>query len=442
MRDIRSSFWANLPLNRNFANALVTGYGLMAITILIQLVLVPLYLSHLGKSKFGVLILILAVNNYAAIGIGWLSGGMARILAERAATHDREGFRAAYAFSKILFTGYSLIAITVFWVAAPWLLADQLKEREIWSAMLLSSVYLLLVYEYNTDRLALCARHWQAQGNVFEVVGQLLFACVVIGGVYAGLGLPGVIAGQIAGIVFTRFLASRYWKNDDYQLGWSWPVSDFVSMWKRVSGKMGRDYVAYSIILLTLQADVLIVGWLSGPEMAATFYLLWRIPEVCILLLARIPGSYSPFLVDMEARGEYAKLAANYAKGLKLMIVLSGVLAIVYAVFGQRIVDLWVNEGAPSGQLAYLLAACALFFTAVSRWPSGVAYSLVRTDSLIKVAGVELLLKLAIFAWMYSEYTYISPLAGTALSHVLGVFFLYLWLGRTSCRAGENVRHV
>src|SRR5438128_6410506 len=97
--------------NREFFSALVSGYGLMSLTIIVQFVLVPLYITALGKAQFGVLTIIFAAINYGAIGVGWMSGGMARVLGERAATHDRAGFAEAYAFSKIVYVSYSLVAV-------------------------------------------------------------------------------------------------------------------------------------------------------------------------------------------------------------------------------------------------------------------------------------------------------------------------------------------
>ena len=59
--------------NREFFSALVSGYGLMSLTIIVQFVLVPLYITALGKAQFGVLTIIFAAINYGRwIASGWL----------------------------------------------------------------------------------------------------------------------------------------------------------------------------------------------------------------------------------------------------------------------------------------------------------------------------------------------------------------------------------
>ena len=92
----------NLPLNRDYGAALLTGYALTGVSTLIQLVLVPLYLYYLGKERFSVLAIIMAAK-LCRHDITWLSGSMARVVAERAATGDRNGFAEACVFFKLVY---------------------------------------------------------------------------------------------------------------------------------------------------------------------------------------------------------------------------------------------------------------------------------------------------------------------------------------------------
>lgn len=431
-----------LPINRDYLAALVTGYGLMAVIIVIQLVLIPLYLTHLGKEKFGVLAMIMVANNYAAIGISWLSGSMARVLAERAAVDDREGFREAYTFSKVVYVFYAVIAVSVFWLVAPWLLANALSDDEIFYAVALSCIYFVLAYEYNADRQAFMARKWQAKSNLREVVGQIVFACLVVIGLYKGMGLPGVVLSQIAGIACTRLLVWWYWRKDDYKLGSTWKFTNARTLWKRVSGKVGRHYAIYGVLLLTLQADTLIVGWLAGPEIAANYYLLWRIPEVFILLLWRIPGSYAPHLIAMDARREHDALSRNYRIGLYSMSILAGIAALLYGIAGNTIVHLWVGENAPVGYLPYAIAALAMFFISIARWPAEVAYALMNTKPLVSLVAIELVAKLMLIAILFSSIGYLSPIVAVCLVHIFGISYLYIWMGKETINTHIHSRTI
>jgi len=404
----------------------------MGVTIAVQLFLTPLYLTYLGREKFGVLVMIMAANNYAAIGIGWLTGGMARILAERSALNDVEGFRVGYAFAKWLHLCYALFALLVFWSISPWILESSYSDPEIFYAVILSSLYFILVYEYSTDRIAFDARKLQSKGNLREVAGQLIFACCVLMGLHAGWGLPGVVGAQVAGVVVNRVLAWHFWQQDSYQVKWTMSDNTFHGLWRRISGKMGRDYIIFGVLMLTLQADILVLGWLAGPETAAIYYLLWRIPEIFILLSSRIPGSYGPFLIAMETRGERDALIKNYRRGLYLMMGLAGSAAVIYGAVGSQILELWVGPIAPQESLPYVMSAGAMFFLVIARWPINIAYTLLNTSPLIKILATEAILKIAIATLFFSKFDFLSPILAIILVHALGVSFLYLRLGQKS----------
>lgn len=421
----------------NILVALGSSYGLTGLTIAIQFVLVPLYLSHLGKETFGILSMILAALNYAAIGIGGISGGVARILGEYCAVGDIPRFANTYALSKLIYTGYATIIITLFWLFSSFILVDVLAKPEILQALILASIYFLLMYEYNTDRLSFIALCRQTTGNMIDAAGQIVFACGVTIGFAWGGALTSVVVSQIASILAARSLAWLYWRREGLALKWQWPLTDPRPLWQRISGKMGQHYVIYGVLLLTLQADVLILGWLAGPDVAGTFYLLWRIPEVCILVVGRIPGVFAPYLIQMDARGEVEQIPNAYRKGLRLVFGLSALTGIGYAIAGNWFVHLWVGNNAPDGLMPYMLAGAALFFVAASWWPAGVAYALVKTGPLVKVTAVQLATKLVFFMMFFGTFAYLAPLMAIIFTHALGVFFLYIKIGKDTCRASS-----
>jgi len=430
---------ASFSKHKNFVSALSSSYGLMVLTMGIQFVLVPLYLHHLGKETFGVLTMMLAAISYGAIGITWLSGGMARILGERGAVRDIAGFANAYALSKLIYVGYAVVTIAVFWLVAPWILSGALEKQEVRQALIYISLYFLLMYEYNTDRLAFNALRLQTAGNLIDSVGQIVFGCSAAIGLYFGGGLVWVVIAQISGILASRGLAWAYWYQRNMGLNWRllrW--SDVAPMWQRISGKMGRHYIVYGILLLTLQADVLIVGWLAGPETAAIYYLLWRIPEVCILLLGRIPSVFSPHLIQMDSRGESDRIHYSYRQGLRIMVVLAALSGLSYGLLGNWLVHLWVGSNAPVGLMPYVLAGIALFFVAAVQWPANTAYALVNTGPLVKVAALQLAAKLILFALLFGTLGYLAPIVAIIATHVFGVFFLYLKIGKESCKINRE----
>ena len=86
--------------DRDYTGALVSGYAQMAVNAAVQLAMVPLYLETIGRAGFGLLMVLLALATYIAVGALWLTGGATRTLGEMAARNDRTGFAQVWAAGK------------------------------------------------------------------------------------------------------------------------------------------------------------------------------------------------------------------------------------------------------------------------------------------------------------------------------------------------------
>ena len=63
---------SDIRINKSFLLGLLSSYGLLFLTVIIQFFLIPYFLKILGKSSFGILTIILSLINYAAAGVNWI----------------------------------------------------------------------------------------------------------------------------------------------------------------------------------------------------------------------------------------------------------------------------------------------------------------------------------------------------------------------------------
>ena len=415
-------------ITSRYVAALISSYGLTILTVICQLLLVPLYLSHLGKDKLGVLLMIIGATNYAAVGIGWLSGGAARLLSEININSELKKFEEIYVVSKIVYVGYALAILLIGWLL--FFLSFRLGalNGELILSLVLASVNLIAIYEYSTDRIALSASHRQALGNRCEIVGLLVSTVLIVLILELGGNLPMVIFGQITGTVTTRILAWRVWHALGVPFSYK-NTSNFGNIWNSLTGKMGRDYFVYGAIQLSTQADILLIGWFAGAEVAATYYLIWRIPEVFILLSSKIPEAYAPFLIRLDAEKSYAQMIKENRYGSNVMLLIGALCFFLYWLLGPFVLNIWLGDSAPKESFPYLISATAAFFLIVSKWPSTTAYCLLNTRPLIKIAICELIIKIILIKVLISEQIFYAPAIAIAVAHGTLIFYLYRWLG-------------
>lgn len=432
---------ATEPLNRltpGYVAALISGYGLVGANIVVQILLVPLYLQTLGKSEFGFLMFVLSIVNFSAFGIGWMSGGSVRVLGEFFARNDGSAFRRAYFQMRVVFWIYSALAAILIlsvggWPGSPLAVrfAD-IGEQTVQHTMLALALYLVVYYDFTASRHALTAMGRQSTANNATVLSLVVFALFVVPWltIFDG-GLAGVVVGLAAGAVIARLVVARYVSRGLRALKASEEPYDGRRVLGFFLGRRGMGYALYGALLLVLQSDVIIVGWIGGAAVAAEFVLIWKVAEVAALMLWRIPETLQPYIVHLDTRGERDNLSRIYRGVLKRCAVLGACAGIFYALLGPLIVELWVGEAeAPKEPVAFVLAGLAIFWLVMARAPAVFAYSMVRLKALVAILALEVVCKLVGTILLFPKMGYLAPLFAFTLVHVFGIALLYQWLGR------------
>lgn len=412
--------------------ALTSGYALMGTNVLVQVLLVPLYLHSLGKYQFGILVTLLAFLNYAAIGITWMSGGIGRKLGECSAKGDHERFAQAYAVSKVTFVGYAAL-VAVGMAVVGWALylgmvgnLPETARETVGLTLFAAAVYFVVQYELNVEMLAYTAMKRQGIANALQILSTLVFAVTVWIWLSKGGGLEGIPLCLLAGVVVARVVSWVMWQWIGKPAFWRWPDREAFSLITHLLGPLGGGYILYGVFLLTMQADIMIVGWLGGAEMAAEFVLVWKIAEVLTQLLWRIPEYLQPYLIHMDAAGETQELGEVYRKCRGWLLLLSGLTAAGYALAGPWLVRAWVGPSvAPDNPWAYALAGAAIFWLGIARLPAVFAYAMVKLKGLIRVAGVEVFGKLVLTVALFPMLGYVAPLVALTVVHVGGTAWAY-----------------
>lgn len=425
--------------HRGYMGALSSSYFVMAASILVQIAFVPLYLETFGKYQFGVLMVLLSFVNFAVIGIAWLSGGALRLLGECAGHEDEETFRRAFGLIKTIYVGYGVGLALLLGIAA--MSFDEMlfsggTEADLSAArtaMLLMGAYLIPFYAAGIDRLALTARKRQGAANMAQLAGVVAFAAGVTPWLLSGGNMPGVMAFQIVGGLVSVFITRRMLNGELSGLKMRVPSRCDADLMRRLGGRTGAGFFLHGALVLGLLADTALVGWLGGAKAAAEFYLVWKIAEVLVQLIWKLPEPLAPYFVQMDVRGEHAALTRIARLGYALVAGVSLLAGVSYGLFGPALVALWVGrESVPDSPLGYALAGGAIFWLGISRLPVVLAGARVALRQLNWAGGVELLGKLVVTLLLFPRIGFVAVLLAINLVHLLGVSLLYFRLLRGS----------
>ena len=418
LNQMRRRLLSEYPLS------LLSSYLAMAAGVIAQVVLVPVYLKTLGAEGFGILVLMLAVINYATIGVGWLSGGLQRILGEAFGTENNAGFVQAIDVGKIIYLAYGVAAALLGIGVVAFLDRSQVPL----GAAIFAGFFLVASYESTIERLALTAAARLVAVNLLQFVQVIAYAVSVVFVLRAGGGLFGVFACQLGAVLFARIPLPFCWRgtrpNAKHEVGSLRPLL------ARLSGRMGGGYFLSIALVITSQSDVLLIGWLGGAEVAARYVLLWKIAEVGVTALWRISESWSPILVRLDAMNEHAAIKRQYWHVVTLLLVAAIPAGLAYALLGPWMTALWVGaEHAPKDQLGFVLAGSAILWIGLARLPSILSYSFARFRVWTGIASVEVMARLALTVALYPRFGYLAPLVALNVVHLCGIAAAYQWAG-------------
>lgn len=428
--------------NHSYFGALFTSYLLMGLTILVQIVLVPLYLKNLGKFQFGLLMLLFSFVNYASVGIGWASGGMLRILTEFKAKEDIVQFNQSYGLAKIILIGYAIFIAALMFLAAyvfdGWFLQNVPPEyyRITQHTIGVAGLYIIILYDFYSSNLALIACKKQMIANLLLIISLLTYIVFVIPWLVQGGSLEGIFIFLLCCNIMSR-LISIVWIKKSLKVDFLQILRGLLNIntesereikqvLKRLFGKMGLGFLFFGILSLTLQADILFIGLLGGTLIVAEFTLIWKIAEVLIQLISKFTEQFSPYIIHMDVKEEKMLLKKIARTGYFGLAFLSIMVGLLYAFFGNKVVSLWVGPDlAPKQDYAYWLAGAAIAFIGTSRLPLNFAFNLVHFKSLNKIIVFELLSKIIITILLFPYVGYISIFIAIIVTHLGGIAYGY-----------------
>ena len=430
-----SAFILKANNNPDFAAAIVIGYGLMAFQVVVQILLVPLYLTAFGTYRFGALMILMGFIGLAFVLVGALYTVMLRLFGEAINAQDDGKLSVLYFSSKLLSLGIGLICgilfITIEFLR-PVFFDDAPPEfrGEILGALSLSILHLVLLCELSVEQSILAAKGRQAAANLVTLTGLVIFAITVVPVLLLDGGLIEVmvcfIVADIGSRVFAYSVSRRY-----LHIRLSAPFSQYGAAVRDILSSQAQRYFAFTAMTVVLQADMLIVATIGGPLAAAKFVLVWKIAEMLTLVISRVTQHLQVEFVGMDLRGERDRLIRIYRKIYGALFIAALSLGLLYGLFGHWIVALWVGQDAVPGETwAFGLAGLTILWLGIARLPITLALSLDQITPLVKLTGLELAAKLLVIYILFPQWGYLAPMIAISAAHLLGIAYGYYALGR------------
>jgi len=428
---------------KGYILGLLTNYLGLVLTIAIQVFLMPFLLVHLGRELTGLYYLFMTISNFAAVGVGWLTGSGVYLLASADCANGAADSGEIHWVVFLGYTVYAGVVMVVIWgwgvSAGRWWLAGSAPAlvEEGRNACFFLGLYIWVHYIHQADIALFTALLEQGWGYFYRVVSQSVFVLMVFLIVVGHPRLDLLMLANLIGILIVAVWARIHLRLSGRLGPWRWrkPPWDLV---RQMFYQKGRDYFIFGLAQFGLiYGDILLVGWVLGPAGVSTYLIVWKIPEVMGLMLGRISEILSPYLTRLAARSGTPSVARIFLCTSRMQHVLAVIAGAAYAVFGADMAAMWVGEGfRPATAWYYWVAGLLLIFQVVNRHDVFLHYAVARLGRIVIVQFAELGLKVLLTLLLFRRFGVVAPLiAGLAIQGA-AVTWVYRFAALAETRVG------
>lgn len=416
----------------SYLTGLAANYINQFLAVLVNIILVPYLLHHLGLQLTGVYFVLLTAANFMAVGIGWLAGAGVRGIATLSATENRDGIGRVHRVVVLGFMIYStailiLVVAASFLTGTLWLrdtsaeLIDQARR-----ACLLLGVYVWISYVHNADLALLTALLRQGEANLYRVAVQALFGLAALLLLTHHPRIDLLMAAQVFAALLIA-VAARVSLRIRHIIGpWEWSLPDRTLI-RMVLVTTGGSYFLFGLAQFVLMyADVFVIGALLGSEAVTAYVVVWRIAEFAGLLLGRLSETLSPYLTRIESRGSLSELRAVFLTTSRVQHGLAIAAGCGYALAGPTLVAAWVGvANRPHVWWLYVLSGAALIFQVVNRHDVILHFAMGRVGRLVVPHALEVTAKIGLTIALFPALGIGAPLAAFVAVQSLAMTWWY-----------------
>jgi O-antigen/teichoic acid export membrane protein len=372
----RVHYWMDIALGRippanegqqryqRIIHSTIAATAARGLNLLVGFISVPLAVGYLGRDRYGVWITIsslLAFLSFTDFGLG---SSLLNAVADANGRNDR------HQAQRYVSSAFWLLAVMgiVLWVAfagsSHWIAAQLFSGNgpssllsEASPAVFIAITIFFLNFPLNLFAYVLSAHQENAIVNITAMITAAanLVAIVVVVACKAGL-IWLVLSYSGCGLVVS--LICSIWLFG-YSKPWLKPSIQAVD-WTVMRNLLGTGwkFLAVSFFwMINSQTDNLIISHFLGPGAVTPYSIAFRLFSYTVVFQSFAVFALWPAYTEARARNDVAWIRRAFRANVFFSFISSAPFAILFIVFGQRIIRLWAGEDAvPQFQLLVWMA--------------------------------------------------------------------------------------
>lgn len=393
----------------------LTSYARYAVTILIQLALVPFMVRRLGDDGYGLWTLSFSVLGFLSLADFGLTTGVVRFVAECKGSGDLDRRNRMLSTVSVVYGVLALACVVVlaaftpFYAGAFDIPEGSRREAEL-VLWILASRSIAVSLPFAVWRSAVFGDRHIFLFNVLEAAGVVLwaagaFAVLLLGGGIVAVSIANVTA---LAVQFGAFFVAAYRLVPGLKV--SWRLADRGLLREAASVGLSQLVVGISSLVLLRTAPIIVKLRLTLSDVAL-YGVVLKVAENVLLGLKQGIHVLAPLAAELSGRGDRVAIRRVVVTGARLTFAPAAVIAAVGWALGQQALHWWIGPDYARGWvvLGILLTSMALVMPQTVASTVFTMTGLHRLTSYAALAGVALNLGSSLL------FAHIFDLEGVAL---------------------------
>lgn len=362
---------------RRVVLSFVAALGTRVVTVVTNLVAVPLMLKHLGQERYGVWLTLSSFLNYLTFADLGLGNGLLNAVSDAHGRDDqaaaRRSISSAFFMLLAIAAGVGLLGLILFpHVSWPALFATRTRQAAAEAAPAALVFFLLFIVQMPLSIIQRINLGYQEAyiNSTFQALGSLLGLGAVYLAVAMGLGLPGIVLAFIGAPILALVANWRTTFSGKHREARPVLRDVHLDAVRRLLSLGGLFLVLQIAGAIAFASDAIVAAQVLGPEAvtqlgvpARLFILMSSVVSIALLPLW-------PAYSEAIARGDLAWVNRTLAHSIKISVVVLVPCALLGVFLGKPILRWWAGAEV---QPSFLLLAGLAAWTVVSTVGTGLA---------------------------------------------------------------------
>jgi O-antigen/teichoic acid export membrane protein len=346
----------------------ITNYFAKGITLVTNLIIIPLILNYLGAAKYGFLITLITILNWLLLFDLGIGNSVKNLVSQEYSEKNFETINSIFKnASLILFSIFIIFSIVTIYLIPlfnyqTFFNINEITEKEL-ALIVTSSIILFLLNMFLS--LSNNVFYGLQKGyipNVFNAIGNIITLIVIYYAIIHNFSVLFIIITYVSGFLLGNLFTLIYLLVNKVVLPWKGKINKSQS---KLILKLGIQFFSVSVIgIIIYSIDNIIITKVIGPSSVATYNPIMRLYQIIIQVNGLYLLSLWPAYTNAIAKKDFTWVKRKFKSSIKFVFYIFFPLVLILVIFGPKIISLWVgnNEHLPSQMLCLTIGIWTLIY--------------------------------------------------------------------------------